>query len=352
MKIKRNKYNDFILFDMKTRYSQVDILKIYSCIAVIFIHVLSWSDYYWYLYLFRFAVPCFFLINGFFYRPDNYKKRVLKAFYLFLSANFLYLIWDILFRKLTGEYTFNTVGLSLRQIVTHFLVWNESPLEWHLWYLGAYLYAVILMKPFVEHVNEFIRIIISSVLLLMGVFLGKYSLVFFGVDHFVCESRNWLFLGLPLITIGYSIKLHYSELKDRVKVVPLIAIALISLTVTYLENRYFVAHEIWSTGDIFFSTPILTISLFLLVLLYGKSNQTVISEMGRKYSTGIYIIHFVFFELIMHYFPSLCTSKKGCLLEGILVFILSLVSVMIYQKLTSIVKRNNDFQTSKGNPNV
>ena len=322
---------------MKNRYYQLDKLKLYSSIAVILIHVLTWSDYYRYLYLLRFAVPCFFLINGFFYKQDNYKNRVVKAFCLFLGANLLYLIWDIVFGWITSNHQFNTAGLSLRQIVTHYLLWNESPLEWHLWYLGAYLYSVILMKPLVEHVKEPVRLLLSAVLLIAGVLIGKYSLVFFGKDHFVCESRNWLFLGLPLITIGYSIRLHYTWLKDHIKPLPLIAMLITSFAGTYLENRYFVAREIWSSGDIYFTTPILTVSLFLLVLIYGTSNETLLSTLGRKYSTGIYIVHFLFFELILHYYPALCSSRKGCLLEGIVVFVLSLTATAAYHRMKMLL---------------
>ena len=322
---------------METRYYQLDRLKLYSSIAVIFIHVLTWSDYYRYLYLLRFAVPCFFLINGFFYKSDKYKERVIKAFFLFLGANLLYLVWDIVFGWITRNHQFNTAGLSFRQIVTHFLLWNESPLEWHLWYLGAYLYAVILMKPFAEHVKEPIRLILSVALLLVGMLLGKYSFVFFGKDHFVCESRNWLFLGLPLVTIGYSIRLHYTCLKEHMKLMLLIAVLIASFAGTYLENRFFVTHEIWSTGDLYFSTPILTISCFLIILLYGRNDETLLAALGREYSTGIYIVHFLFFELILHYYPALCSSRKGCLLEGILIFILSLITAMGYQKLKMLL---------------
>lgn len=168
-----------------------------------------------------FGVPVFFMIAGFYsYRISRAKirKRAGHLFRLIAGANLFYLVWDWAYLYLTGENVavWTAENLSWKKLLI-FLLFNETPLRGHLWFLGALWYCYLLLLSFVDglpgrnrQVKEqewYSRIgkTITVLLLLGNLVLGE-ALTALGHNLQIPYVRNWLFCGLPCFLAGYLIR--------------------------------------------------------------------------------------------------------------------------------------------------
>ena len=122
-----------------------DVLKLFLSLLVVFIHIhVPWRDFI--LPLTRCAVPCFFMISGFFlYNMDKEKMRqrvgqgIRRMFNITLFATLLYMIpWILHYMQSPDMYQIDFIDL------VNFVFWGIPlflPEGIHLWYLQAYLYV-------------------------------------------------------------------------------------------------------------------------------------------------------------------------------------------------------------------
>lgn len=96
-------------------------------------------------------MPIFFMIIGYFYCEVKEKngeiRQIKKIFKLVLEANVLYLLRDSFYAVLNR----NMSSFANTYTIENFLkliVFNESSLKGHLWYLGAILYVLITVYVF------------------------------------------------------------------------------------------------------------------------------------------------------------------------------------------------------------
>ncbi len=133
--------------------------------------------------------------------------------------------------------------------------------------------------------------IITPLLLLGDLALGKYSLLLFNRGFPYIIVRNWLFASIPYFTIGVWIAEHSDKLRDCATKKSLIITMVISSATTLLERFVLVSNGLNSTRDHYLSTTILAISIFLLFLFHIKQSENLISRIGHRDSTWVYIIH-------------------------------------------------------------
>lgn len=194
---------------LKERNYSVDTLKFICAVLVIFIHI--GTPYYNYpLPLTRIAVPCFFMISGYFIftEPDNMQRRLLKStrrmLWIFLWSTALYFAY---YAVTNGDWSIFTWKNTF-----YFLFLNQPPFGGHLWYLSAYLYVLIIML----FVNRF-RLwkpcfFLVPILLLCNLIFGKYDVLIFNHNFNLILSRNFLFMGIPYFALGCLVKKHWNAL--------------------------------------------------------------------------------------------------------------------------------------------
>ena len=90
---------------------------------------------------------------------------------------------------------------SLRELF-NFIVLNENPFGGHLWYLGAYLYVLLIAMIISKYKIWKYMFYAIPILLLTDLILGKYSLLFLDREFPVIYVRNFLFVGLPYFALG------------------------------------------------------------------------------------------------------------------------------------------------------
>ena len=245
------------------------------------------------------------MITGFFYHQTvekgNENKQIIKIIKLCLLANLLFFCYRIFLVIFNNE----SILLWLKETfsinkILEFIVLNESPVAGHLWYLTAILYVLVIMK-FVNKYNKYnIIFIITPLLLTMDLLFGKYSLLIFKRNIPFILVRNFLFVGLPYFTIGiYINNLSKSEkFKKLANNKKLLIVLIIFFTITTIIERSILIHfNANAVRDHYISTTFLAIFLFVYFLgVKNKTNNKIIekiAELGRKYSTNIYIFHYL-----------------------------------------------------------
>ena len=112
-------------------------------------------------------------------------------------SNVLYLVWTCFYALLSG----NSLTIT-PNVIIDFLVFNESPLGGHLWYLGAILYTLISVRMVQSFGNIKHLYYLIPILLLGDLILGKYAILILGREFPYIIARNWLFVGIPFFSIG------------------------------------------------------------------------------------------------------------------------------------------------------
>ena len=121
------------------------------------------------------AVPCFFMISGFLiYSEDinSYQEKMKRA----IKKITIILLWSTLLCGLNDFYkliVYHDIGNFTASALFDFILFNENPFAFHLWYISAYLYTLVF---YLLLVRKHISIHISWI---MGLWLAGIALVVF-----------------------------------------------------------------------------------------------------------------------------------------------------------------------------
>lgn len=331
------------------RAEGLDILKCLCAFMIICIHC-PFSGVFgeYFIALTRIAVPIFFIITVFFYISIVNKKRELlqirKIVGLMIFSNLLYAFWKSLKAFASGieviDYWRSVINI---ENIIKFIFLNESPFNFHLWYLGAVLYVLIIMY-FVRWLHiERILFLVTPLLLVMDLVLGKYSLLILGREFPYLIVRNFLFVGIPYFMIGKFLSMHWKEDGKWIKEIIIIGIFIFSIT-TLLERYLLVKTELNTTRDHYFSTTFLAIAVFLLFLIEFPHNQNnrleiTAAKIGREYSTGIYVIHPIVITILSSIMKKVGFYRLYSLIAPFAVFIVSILIMIAVISTINLLKR-------------
>lgn len=197
---------------MKQHNYSIDILKFICAVLVVFLH----TDFKWHdaiLPFTRCAVPCFLMISGFLLYSDDgigqerLKRNVKHIFHILLWSTLLFFVYKEVWSIIHG-------GLfvpSLRQWML-FIIFNANPFAGHLWYLGAYLYVLLVMLIVDKHKLWKYMLRATPLLLIGDLAFGKYSLLLLNKEFPFVYVRNFIFVGIPYFMIGTWCKKHFDKL--------------------------------------------------------------------------------------------------------------------------------------------
>ena len=292
------------------RLHNIDSLKFLCAVLVIFLHVHTpYQEYI--LPLTRCAVPCFLIISGYLiYTEDktrlegHLKRSIGKIFQILVWSTLVFAAVKFLFAFKNNDFSF----LNLKTL-GKFILLNENPFGFHLWYIGAYLYALIIVYFSVK--SNKLKYIWWSVpiLLMLDLCLGKYSLVLWHKEFPFILVRNFLCVGLPYFSIGMLLKRWKEPILDfkYLQILAMGGVILFSLT-SLMENRLLIELQANATRDHYVSSTFLAVSLFILFLSITQAKTNTLSVLGEKDSLYIYIfrpLFIIFFATVNKYLPNL-----------------------------------------------
>lgn len=280
-----------------SRYVGLDILKCICAFLIVCIHCPFpgvFGEYF--VAISRIAVPVFFMITGFFYQStvkrNREKQQIIKILVLTATANVLFFLWKgfLSFISEGTVATYISETFTIKNIIK-FLVFNDSPFNSHLWYLGAILY-VLLIVAVVRKLNLMrLFYILAPILLIGDLILGKYSNLLFHREFSYIIVRNWLFVGIPYFLIGVWLSSNADKLKETLTKGKLVFAMFFFFLTTLLERYFLVSMGLNTTRDHYLSTTLLAVAMFGFFLLYAKPEENIAARIGRQDSTWIYIIH-------------------------------------------------------------
>ena len=310
------------------RNYSLDTLKLICAILVIFIHTPQpeiWKDCI--TPIIRCAVPIFFMISGYLTYGKNdlnsvIRKRILGQLKIFCWAFVLYLIISSM---INGVDTFRTLHHQLA--APGFLLFNAVPCAFHLWYILAYIYVLIIML-FVEKLNLYKPLFyITPILLMFAIIVGTYSEIFLNRVFPIFLSRNFLFTGLPFFSLGMMVK--------RMKKIPAKWVVMCSCIFFYITGIFETLHLRCISGDLYVSNIFLSVSIFMLFINIKQTKSTPISKIGSEDCLYIFVLHY-FFAL---YFERLqCDMPFLSYISAPLVLCLTLLLIAFLRKVKVIGK--------------
>ena len=291
----------------QSRADNIDILKAICAFLIVCIHIpFPGTIGAYFTALTRIAVPIFFMITGYFYKDTiaagKEKRQIRKILRLFLISNLVYLVWNCTLyaiRIREGVIGYLSDIFSLKSLLK-FMLLNDSPFSGHLWYLGAILYVLVIIYCLDKIHCRKCLYWIAPFLLAVDLILGKYSMVLFHREFPYILVRNFLFVGLPYFCIGCVLRDNFDKIKKHSKMMP-IGVVIFSIT-TLLERFILENLQLNTTRDHYISTTFLAIAVFGLMLSRDTSAHShcekMLAEVGRRYSTWIYILHPFFIKVI------------------------------------------------------
>lgn len=217
---------------------------------------------------------------------ERIKRNLIHVAKITLWATILFIFW----KEIT---TIGQGGFlpSLKQMIK-WIVFNDCPFAFHLWYLYAYLY-VLLIVMVIDKYRMWNWLFVSiPILLLVHLAFGKYSLVIFNKEFPFMLYRNFLFVGLPYFALGAWLKTKIKPLENKRR---MLAGGVILFSITSLLEQFILrCIDKCPAREHFISSTFLAISLLLLFLSFKVEKPNAISKIGERDSLYIYLLHPIF----------------------------------------------------------
>ncbi len=274
------------------------------------------------------AVPCFFMISGFFMHDVNevrYDMRLKKA----IRRIFVILCWSTILCGIDDIYRLcfhHEIGNLTWKVLWEFLFFNENPFAFHLWYIAAYLYVLIFFW-LIHKIGVRIKFVWIIALWLMGIVIAVlYSQVCGrSIEYFYI--RNFLFEGIPFFGVGLLLSQKISFV-ERFRLSSFVIFFVVVACLAIYEK----AHETYNNGTFVFSGIIafITLCIFLKIKMDKPNLFTMI---GKEDGLYIYIFHPLIMNLLKTKY-ALSILGYNAYLFSTIVFVLTILGIRLYRKTT------------------
>lgn len=280
------------------RNRNIDILKGIACLGVIIMHC-SFPGIFGKLiaYLFKFAVPIFFMISGYYlynYNLDKEQKikklqhKAFRTLKLLLFSEGIYLIYTLAL-ILFGIKSWQSIALNHYDILIN--IFTGTFFNGTLWFIYALLYTyiilIILEKLNLNYPNRKYLIFASGILIahiVSRVILKNFS--FYDDYGLVRVYRSALLYGLPFVMIGYYLKSNKINIRLSFRKMSLLFFLGYCISI----GQYLITKQ---SLDQDFGTLLSSISLFIYFSLGTTINNCYfLGNIGQYLSTYIYILHY------------------------------------------------------------
>lgn len=347
----------------KKGISSLYVLKALCAFFVVVIHFSSRYGYYLYPII-RTAVPCFFMISGYFLYSDNRENmmsKLIKAFRKTLTITiFAYLFYFIVRIVISSILKEDDMNFHITSLLGYIIAGPSIWATGHLWYLVAYLETLLVILLLVWFRSLKLVWILIPLGLITNLLMGKYGfllpipsdLMINDVPKYML-ARNFFTIGIPAFSIGLIIR-KYNQMiiqtinKHNAWIISglLLLFSIVEFTILYsLYGRTF-------SGDIAIFTVPFAISLIIICLHYKEfGNDTIFEIIGKKYSSDIYIYHMFVASFIIRLIEIILGKLFGgnwnFFYSAFIIFFATLIFVIIWQKSISYAKNILHIKSAK-----
>lgn len=271
--------------DVRKDIPSLYVLKALCALFVVMIH----TDFAGKAYLspmIRIAVPCFYILSGFFLYAGNAQKEcsrawrwVKKAFLLSVCLDVIYYFWTSFW---TGEWVF----LSIKRIA--FEILTGTSLSVHLWYIAALweaLVVFIVLRRWLPGVIPFCALLIA-----FNLGAGRYYILMDQSSYELSDALrlNFISVALPCLSVGYCIRKWHDAIVAHLSPIK----SVIIFTILLYAEEYILTSLNMNNGVSYslFTLP-LAASVFLLFLQSRIHYPRILAYIGKEHSQNIYFFH-------------------------------------------------------------
>ena len=279
--------------NQKKDITSIYMLKAICAACVVYLHTWYANEY---IFLFsKLAVPIFYSISGYFlFNIDSYFKdetmirQIKKTIKLIVFSNLLYIIFY------STIWVFTDRVPIIIDSPTYILTWifigaNLAP---PLWYLNAYVEALISIYIFVRILNfgKYLPLL-GFICFISSLLLGRYSYLIN-----LSITKDWIFTNFLTISIPFIILGMYLKRYEQKLISHCWSIFILSLLLFIVEIECY--KKIYSFGGIGYNaiTSFLLVAAILIICLKYKNynfNNNIMCIIGKSYSLQIFIMHFI-----------------------------------------------------------
>ena len=222
----------------------------------------------------RIAVPCFFIISGYFAytKFDNIKSERKHLLHLFV----VYIVWSLIY-----------LPTYYGDVEPHSFITFVLFGYYHLWFLPALIVGLLLLFVVRKYIRNTTIILLSGIVLyIAGCIMENLSLPY----RSFC---NGIFFGYPFIVLGYYIQ--QKNIHNILKYKYLYPAVFISVMLLFVESYNGYITDFYH--NIFLSLYILCPLLLICVLKGAKYKES--KNHIAKISAGVYYIHILIITQII-----------------------------------------------------
>ncbi len=288
------------------RNNTVDILRLAAAFAVVCLHNFSGSGV-WaaeeIVALSRFAVPLFFLFSGYFSAGFDRRRKFrqfIRILLLAVFANLGYLAVELSRQRVPFLMKLRFKELFTPQAWKDLLLFNQSPVSEHLWFLGALAYCLLIDLLLagcfrrLRH-GRAVQWGIAAFLLLGGLVVYHILTPCLGDRYPLYVYRNFLFIGLPFFITGKLFR--GSAFAKKALPAPLYPVLLLAFAgLTLAEYALFGGWELY-LGSIVTACLLMRLALCHPLENAGKF-AAALAWLGKNAALTIYIVHMYILDLL------------------------------------------------------
>ena len=236
------------------------------------------------------AVPCFYMITGYFLNAGDIGGQIQRAFRwsrkaciltLFVNAAYMALYYVIFSKTYTWE-----------QWARSFVIGDD--ISCHLWYLSSLWQSLLILVLILKFKPSIVAYL--PLLLLHNIAKG-YCSHLFGIEQSFFLYYPPIFAALPYLALGYIIRFHEALITHKSKL--LFSLFGCFLLFSYAEHSSLSCIIGENYCSPLFSTPFLSLAVFLLSLAYRAYGGRYICHIGKYHSANIYYMHMAVGTLIV-----------------------------------------------------
>jgi hypothetical protein len=261
-----------------------------------------------------------------------------------VSWSLFFFVYDLVMTAFKAS----LLGLNVKMELTNYVasVFRLSNLyyginegtSYHLWYLAALIWALIILFIFIKMNRVKLLLWISFILYLIGLFGQSYAPLL----NIPLDTRDGIFFGLFYVTAGFYVSTRFHSKGGKVTAAVWMLLFLLFSVLQVVEGDLIVSQFKGIWGNYYFFTLPASITLLFFVLTKRNIYFPLVNKL-RANSVGIYVIHPLFISLsyiainIFH-LEALKNTFIWNLLFTPFIFIISYYSYRLLQIIKSRMK--------------
>lgn len=274
------------------------------------------------------AVPCFFMITGYFLNRGTGREQSGKAlrwsgkaFVATIVVNLAYIVVEALFES--RMYKWEGIAYTL---------FVGDNVACHLWYLSALWQALIILALIVR---ARCGLVYFLPLLLLNGMVKEYCLLLFHVKPAYILYSPAVFCALPYTAIGYLLR-GVEDCIAKSKGIICIVSCMVALAASYAEGLICTQLNGGAFVRPVIVEPALAVAVFLLCLHFKRFGGKILAYIGKYHSANIYYLHMAVGHFVC--FFSRNVLRIGCY-KFVVIYVLSLALSCLYAFISKRAQR-------------